>query len=430
MKPTKRDAWVMARLKANVTVDGEIGGVSPGFRPLVEEMARLSWEARQGIFRGFLLGRPDRDTFMRSIADIDPLEPPPEEEEEAEPLPVRLTCLADVEERPVEWLWDARVPLGTLTLWAGDPKLGKSFASLSLAAATSRGAAMPFGSTPPGPASVVLMSAEDDVARTIKPRLRIAGADLTKIHALESVIQEDGSEGLPTLSHDIALICDVAESLGDCRLIVIDPVSAYLGRVDDHRNAELRSVLSPLKAVAERLNLAVLLLTHLSKVATGGALSRVMGSMAYTGAARANSLFVFDRQDPTGRRRLMLHSGANLAPWAPTLAYTIEDVEGIGRVEWQPEAVDITAEQALATEQAAWQVQADAPERREAEEWLKEVLAEGPVSAKKVKAAAATAGIAEKTLKRAKTRLSVESVKDGFGLDAKWLWMLPPHGNA
>ena len=106
---------------------------------------------------------------------------------------------------------------------------------------------------PRDPASVIIMSAEDDVARTIVPRLRSAGANLDKVHILESVILDDGTEALPGLRSDLDRIEEAAGSLGDCKLIIIDPVTAYLFGIDDHRNAELRGVLSPLKRLAERL---------------------------------------------------------------------------------------------------------------------------------------------------------------------------------
>ena len=169
------------------------------------------------------------------------------------------------------------------------------------------------------------MSAEDDPSRTIIPRLKAAGADLSRVHILESVVVAGGGEALPSLRADMAHIAAVADRLGDCRLIVIDPVSAYLGGVDDHRNAEVRGILSPLKQMAERLNAAVVLLSHLSKGGSSNPQQRVIGSIAYVGACRANFLFVKDREDPTGRRVLMLDNGGNLArrprPW-PTASRT------------------------------------------------------------------------------------------------------------
>jgi RecA-family ATPase len=194
----------------------------------------------------------------------------------------RLIRASDIEARPVEWLWEPRIPLGMLTLFAGDPKLGKSLSALAIAAAVSRGQALPMDLAPPGPASVILMSAEDDAERIINPRLMAAGADRARVYILQSIISTESTpksgerepritERPPSiLAHDIETIEAAAAGLGDCRLIVIDPVTAYLSGIDDHRNTELRGVLWPLKAMAERLNAAVILVTHMSKRSESG----------------------------------------------------------------------------------------------------------------------------------------------------------------
>jgi putative DNA primase/helicase len=159
---------------------------------------------------------------------------------------------------------------------------------------------------PSQPASAILMSAEDDPNRTIVPRLEAAGADLTKVHVLESIVLANGFETLPSLRADADAITAAAVRLGDCRLIVIDPVSSYLKGIDDNRNAALRGVLTPLKTLAERLDAAVVLVSHLTKRGSANGKHRVMGSVAYVGAFRANHLFIADPADPTGRRVLML----------------------------------------------------------------------------------------------------------------------------
>ena len=124
--------------------------------------------------------------------------------------------------------------------------------------------------------------------------------------------------------------------------------------------------------MAERLNAAIVLVSHFSKSGGTNGKHRVIGSIAYVGACRANVAFVRDRTDPTGRRVLVADNGGNLAPASPTLAYTIEDRGDGPRVEWLDAPVDITAEQALAAEMEAHQPDRDAPERREAESWLRE----------------------------------------------------------
>jgi putative DNA primase/helicase len=380
MKIPSYDVWVMARLLADLPVDGRVEAVSAAFRPLARAMAARDRPERKRIFASTVSNRPDTAAWLCAIAAADPKGPAPEPYtgSAADGLPIRLTRAADVRVRSVEWLWDGRVPLGMLSLWAGPPKVGKSYVSLSLAAGVSRGAAPPHGSVPDGPASVILMSAEDDPSRTIIPRLKAAEADLSRVHILESVVLEGGREALPSLRADMAHVAAAADRLGDCRLIVIDPVSAYLGGVDDHRNAEVRGILSPLKGMAERLNAAVVLLSHLSKGSSANAQQRVIGSIAYVGACRANFLFVKDREDPTGRRVLMLDNGGNLARPAPTLSYSIDDRGEGPRVEWLDAPLPITAEEALAADQAACQVGVAAPERREAEGWLREILGSAP----------------------------------------------------
>ncbi len=432
------DAWALARIVADQPVNGELAVMSAAWRPLADRLASSAPADRQTILDGFLTGRPDQAAILRAIADQDPTGPPPDPSVEASPGPTergdirptaRLTRAADITPRAVEWLWSGRVPLGMLSLWGGDPKLGKSYATLGLAAAVSRGAPMPHGDVPDGPGSVVLLSAEDDPARVIVPRLKAAGADLSKIHILESIVLADGSEALPSLRADVAAIEAAADRLGDCRLIVIDPVSSYLGGTDDHRNAELRGVLSPLKAMAARLNVAVVLVTHLSKSGGTNGKHRVIGSIAYVGACRANFLFAKDRNDATGRHVLMLDNGGNLAPPAPTLAYIIEDRGDGPRVEWLDEPVAITVDEALAAEQAACQADRAAPERRDAEEWLKELLGAGPVLAGEIKDLSKSCPFGWRTIQEVKRSLGVVADRKGFGRDGQWYWRLPDASN-
>ena len=245
----------------------------------------------------------------------------------------------------IDWLWPARIPLGTLTLFSGDPKLGKSLAAITVVAAVSRGRPLP-GAGADGPAtpprgSAILLSAEDDPARTIVPRLVAAGADLDRVHILATMVESGfhasrhgpvphgaGGKRMPTLSaEDLEVIERRAAALGDCRLIVFDPISAYIaGRSNDVRRA-----LAPLGDMAERLGAAVLLITHHSKqgASSTNGKYRVRGSIEYVCACRANFLFLQDPDDPSGRRRLMLDNGVNLAARQPGLPFVIRD-DGAG----------------------------------------------------------------------------------------------------
>src|SRR5688572_15476895 len=68
---------------------------------------------------------------------------------EREELPV-LDWGHEVKERELEWLWPGRIPLGKITLLAGDPEAGKSFVVADLAARTTRGGPWPDGVGPDG----------------------------------------------------------------------------------------------------------------------------------------------------------------------------------------------------------------------------------------------------------------------------------------
>jgi putative DNA primase/helicase len=433
--PKSTDLWVVRRLLIGSPVNGEMEGVSAEMRPLADRLAKTPHAERSKVFSDWGQNRSDNDAVIRALSEIDPAAPCPDDEPKQHPGPkANLICAAGIKPRAVEWLWRDRVPLGMLSMFGGDPKLGKSLVTLALAANVSRGAPMPSCSDiPDGPASVVLMSAEDDPSRTIVPRLRAAGAILQNVHILESIVRprdDDGPpiEHLPCLKSDLAAIESAVAGLGDCRLVVIDPVSAYLGQTDDHKNAELRGLLSPLKALAERLNVAVVLVSHLTKAGGVNGKHRVQGSIAWVGAYRANYLFMRDPDDSTGQKVLMLDNGCNLAPTQDGLAYVIKDRGDGPAVEWLEDIVNKTADSVL-LELAQSQMNIEKPEqaaqRKDCEEWLREFLSGGPVNAKDVQSVAKQSGHSPTTLHRAKHNISIVTSRAGFGRDMVSYWSLP-----
>jgi putative DNA primase/helicase len=414
----------------------DLSCVSPAVRPLAERLLAASPHQRQAIWDQFLAGGAAHSLIMPAapvpgcapnVAISAPVPPNAPAQVPVGPTSergVRMTRAVDFEPREIEWLWTGRVPLGMMTLFAGDPKLGKSYVTLTMAAALSRSLPLPMGELPNRPGSTILMSAEDDPARTIVPRLNAAGADLAKVHILESVILDDAHEALPTLRADVGAITAAATRLGDCRLIVIDPVSAYLKGVDDNRNAALRGVLTPLNKLAARLGAAVVLVSHLTKTSSSNGKHRVLGSIAYVGACRANHLFVADPHDPTGRRVLMLDNGGNVAPPAPTLAYVIEDRGHGPQVAWLDEPVPITVEEALRPRMAPYEDD-DADETNECAKWLTQFLANGPRPSIEVFKEACGVGYSRHQVKRAKKRMRAVAQKQGFQDGAQWTWGLP-----
>ena len=180
MIPPPFDAWVLAKLMANQPVDAaELDATSEPWRSIAEHLEALPEDDLDRIIKAHLPGEPNVDAVIRAIEDQAPRGPAPPIKASDRAAPrmssVRLTCAAEITAKPIEWLWRGRVPMGMLTLFAGDPKLGKSYVTLTMAAAVSRGAPMPDSDPPDGPGSVILMSAEDDPARVIVPRLVAAG---------------------------------------------------------------------------------------------------------------------------------------------------------------------------------------------------------------------------------------------------------------
>ncbi len=329
-----------------------------------------------------------------------------------------------------------------LTLFSGDPKLGKSLVALSVLAAVSRGGPLP-GTDPDSPVSAargsaILLSAEDDPARTIVPRLLAAGADLDRIHILSSMLEPEfrGCSGrpaahvpanlrMPTASaDDLRAIERRAAALGDCRLIVFDPITAYLGG-----EADIRRTLNPLKEMAARLGATILLVTHLSKQGASGTNGkyRVRGRIDYVGVCRSNTLFLADPDDPTGRRRLMLDNGGNLGATQPGLAYVVQDAGDAARVDWLPETIDLDADGALArTARINRSGTTSRLGRRQAcEEWLRGYLADGPKPVKECEQAAMAAGFNRGLLERARGALAIRGIRAGFGKGASYHLCLP-----
>lgn len=328
-----------------------------------------------------------------------------------------LRRLSDIQPVPVHWLWPSRIALGKLTLIVGDPGLGKSLLTLDLAARVTTGRAWPDKTPNDGAGSVLLLNAEDDAADTIRPRLDAASADSSRVHVLEAVRVKDDEGRLSShsfsLADDLGALEEAIRDLGDVRLVVIDPISAYLDGVDSHVNTEVRGILGPVAALAARSGAALVGVHHLNKGA-GAAIYRTSGSIAFVAAARAVWAVGRDSADDTGERRLFLPVKNNLGPDSGGLAFTLNTDGGRPTVAWG-EAVHLDATDALASDPDGHTEGADA------RSFLLDFLSDGPRAALEVLRAARAAGHAEKTLRRAKRALAVRSAKLAEG----WTWALP-----
>jgi hypothetical protein len=327
------------------------------------------------------------------------------------PRPV-LVRLADVQPEPLTWIWPGRLAAGKLALLVGDPGLGKSWISLDVAARLSAGLAWPDGgSAPAGP--VLLLSAEDGLADTIRPRLDALGADVTQVHHL-AVLRTAERERAVQLTDVAALERAIRET--HARLMIIDPTSAYLGSTDSHRDAEVRGLMAPLAALAERTGAAILGIMHLAKDRQQPAIYRAVGSIAFAAAARL-VLAVAADPDREGRR-IVAPVKSNLSTAPAALAYSL----ATGRLVWELAPVaDADVDVLLAGPALSRQ------ERGDVEAWLSDLLADGPMRARIVHVAAREAGFVWRTVERAKHRLGIEATRvGGVAADGQWWWRLPP----
>lgn len=339
-----------------------------------------------------------------------------------------LVNLADVKTEAVSWLWPGRLPLGKLSLVIGDPDKGKTNVLLDVLARVTTGRPWPDGSLAPC-GNVVLLTAEDGLADTIKPRLVAMGGDPARVHVLTGIGDADRPR-IFSLADDLAHLEEAIEKTAAV-LVGIDPVSAYMGgpKVNTFRDSDVRAVLTPVAALAERKRSAVVGVMHLTKDQARQVIHRAQGNVSFVAAARAVFTVAADPDDPG--RRLFLKVKLNIAEDPPGLGFrlvgetVLTDTGGpasVSRVEWDAAPVTVDASTALGAPESP----AERSEREEAKDFLRGILADGSAYATVVKREAKAAGIAERTLFRAKADLGVKAEKTGFR--GGWQWSLPAEG--
>ena len=337
---------------------------------------------------------------------------------------LRIIKASDVEIRPIKWLWSGVMALGKLIILSGEPGLGKSQVSLFVASIVSKGGYWPVTNEKTESGNVLILSAEDGAQDTIIPRLEALGANLDNIHIICAVPIENGKERSFDLTLDVEKLQKSSERISNVKLIIVDPISAYLGKTDSHRNSDVRSALTPVSDFAEASGACLLCVTHLNKGGQGtSAMNRVTGSIAFVAASRASYVVTKDPDDAD--MRLMLPLKNNLAKDTHGFAYRIEEKDihknneliRTSIVTWEPKIINLTAEEVLG-------VQSSSSNRKKAEDFLIQELGGGvAIPCKQLYQKAEDQGISKKVLWSASKRLSVKVDKGGF--KEGWLWQLP-----
>lgn len=324
------------------------------------------------------------------------------------------TNLAQVTPRRVQWLWPGRIPTGKITLMAGDPGLGKTLITMDLAARVSAGLRWPDLEEPEtrGPADVVLLSAEDDLADTIRPRLDAAGGDPRRVHALEGIRYHNEREGAIELRKHIQSLEATLEVIDNPRLLIIDPISAYMGEVDSHNNAEVRGLFASLSKLAEQFNVAVLCVSHLNKSEQTKAAYRTMGSLAFTAAARAAWMVTADPVDRS--RRLLLPIKFNIGSEPTGLGFRVKE----SRIIWEEEPLEMHADDGL---RGSSRSEHNPRQQRDlAKQWICQQFRGAPrIPTREIMRRAREDGVSEATLRRAAAELEVDTIQ----VDGVWTWV-------
>jgi hypothetical protein len=326
-----------------------------------------------------------------------------------------VICLEDVIPKEVRWLWNGRIPFGKLTGLVGDPEVGKSTFVADLISRFSTGQPMPGEGMAVPSGNSLLMTAEESLADTVRPRLEIAGADHSRVFAIEEMLTFP--EDLPSIKNLI-----VEKAIG---LVIIDPLTAYIaGSVDTHKDHDIRRLLSQLRELADQTGAAIVIVRHLTKMRKNQgvpAIYRAGGSIAFTAAERSELLIARDPKDQ--ETRMLCRVKCNLAPPVPSLTFRLVSHGAVARIEWTGES-SITADELLNQPTSK-----DNPKPRdEAKEFLLEALADGAQPTEDLLKEAKRRGISRTTLYRARDALKVGSKpKDGYqaGTD----WFLPESAN-
>jgi len=313
-------------------------------------------------------------------------------------LDFKIFTMNDIEAQPVSWLWETYIPRGKITVVQGDPGEGKTTMMLAVAAAITNGGALPDGFCDV-PANVIFQTAEDGLADTIKPRLKQLDADCSRIYVI------DEGEKMLSLA-DERIERAIIET--NAKLLIIDPIQAYLGGADMNNAKGMRPLMKSLGEMAERTGCAVVIIGHLNKSRGARAQYRGLGSIDIYAAAR--SVLTVEKINENMKR--IIHQKSNITKKGAPIAFSFDIALGFC---WHGK-YDIDADDIFDNMGSERESQFD-----RAKNLIIDILSDGAAEAAIIIQTAEKHGISEKTLNRAKSSLGVYSVKRG----GRWFWEMP-----
>ena len=314
----------------------------------------------------------------------------------------QLKLYSSVTETAVDWLWYPYIPFGKITMIQGDPGCGKSTLMMSIISAVSNGSVAPDGRKLKKPMHVIYQCSEDGLSDTIKPRLTAAGADCANVAYLDEEIN------WVTLNDD-----SVRRAIADfnAKLLVIDPVQAYLGEADIASASGMRRVLRQLSLWAAMYDCAVVLIGHLNKKQNSKELYRSLGSIDLVATAR--SVIQVERLQ-NDSISVIHHVKSSLSPKGRDLFFSIDASR---KLEW----LDIDPDKYTNNNVAVDEAQEKMTKQSRAADILRVMLADGPVAVSEIHKLFNKEKISERTIINTKKMMGIKSIKK----DGVWYWQIP-----
>lgn len=313
---------------------------------------------------------------------------------------LKLIRMSEIESQEIEWLWYPFVPYGKLTIIQGDPGDGKTTLVLNIAAKLSKGIGIDDAMQILEPMNIIYQTAEDGLADTVKPRLEAAGADCEKIAVID-----ESEKSLSMVDERL----EEAIIKTNARLLILDPIQAYLGGgMDMNRANEARDMTKKLGLLAEKYKCAIVLIGHMNKAAGSKAAYRGMGSIDFFAVAR--SVLLVGRVEGQPNIRAVVQIKNNLAPFGHPKAFELEERGFCWLGDYE-----ITADELLGG------LAPKANKLEQAKQLLRE-LAEtnNSMQSKEIFNLADEQGISKRTLENAKKELKIKAKK----INNSWYWQL------